>query len=135
MELDLTSNQDTDEAEQRQKTILLVDDDSKLLRALKRHLIEDYRVLTAISPGEANVFLDREEVDLILSDNLMSGALGTEFLKSISEQYPNIKLIMLSGYLPENVAKRVVDTGGVQKVLNKPCAITDVEMAIQDALN
>lgn len=114
---------------------MLVDDDAKLLRALKRHLDEDYRVLTAISPGEASVFLGREEVDLILSDNLMSGELGTEFLEGIGEKYPNIKLLMLSGYLPETVAERVVKNSGVYKVLTKPCATTEVASAIRDALN
>ena len=91
--------------------------------------------MTAISPGEAKVFLDREEVDLILSDNLMSGELGTDFLEGIGEKYPDIKLLMLSGYLPATVAERVVNSCGVDKVLTKPCAITDVELAIQDALN
>ena len=135
MELDTTSNRDADESQLKPKTILLVDDDSKLLRALKRHLTEDYRVLTAISPGEASVFLMREEVDLILSDNLMSGELGADFLESIGEKYPHIKLLMLSGYLPDTVAERIVKSGAVHKVLTKPCAITDVEFAINDALN
>ena len=135
MTIDLTTDNDTDKMQQKLKTILLVDDDSKLLKALKRHLVEDYRVLTAISPGEAVVFLGREEVDLILSDNLMSGALGTEFLESINKQYPSIKLLMLSGYLPETVAARVVNDCGVHMVLTKPCSITEVESAIQDALN
>ena len=135
MQLEETPNKDTDEPQAKRETILLVDDDSKLLRALKRHLAEDYRVLTAISPGEAFVFLGREEVNLILSDNLMSGALGTDFLESVSKKYPHIKLLMLSGYLPETVAERVVNYGGVDKVLTKPCAITEVELVIREALN
>ena len=134
MELNTTSNEGTDESQLKLATVLLVDDDAKLLRALERHLESDYRVLTAISPGEAYVFLSREEVDLVLSDNLMSGELGTDFLKNIGEKHPDIKLLMLSGYLPAAVAKRVVDEYGVHQVLTKPCAITDVELAIQSAL-
>ena len=135
MKLETKNSEAIDEPQRSQETILLVDDDSKLLRALKRHLEEDYQVLTAISPGEAAVFLEREEIDLILSDNLMSGELGTEFLESIGEKHPNIKLLMLSGYLPRTVAERVINHCGVLKVLTKPCAIADVGLAIRDALD
>ena len=135
MKLATTANEGTDKTQQKLNTILLVDDDAKLLRALKRHLDDDYRVLTAISPGEAAVFLDREEIDLILCDNLMSGQLGTEFLESAGKKHPNIKLLMLSGYLPKAVAERVVNSCGVHKVLNKPCAIDEVELAIREALS
>ena len=134
MQTDTTSDVNTDEPQPGLATILLVDDDAKLLKALKRHLDDNYQVLTAISPGEACAFLVREKVDLIVSDNLMSGELGTEFLKSISEKFPHIKLLMLSGYVPEVVAERVINDYGVQQVLIKPCAITDVELAIQQAL-
>ena len=122
------------ETEQKLKTVLLVDDDATLLRGLERHLAEEYRVLTAFSPVEACVVAGREHVDLILSDNLMSGELGTEFLKKVSEQYPQIKLMMLSGYMPDAVAKRVVNECGVTQVLIKPCAATEVALAIRNAL-
>ena len=116
------------------KTVLLVDDDAKLLRGLERHLADDYRILTAISPSEASVIAGREHVDLILSDNLMAGELGTEFLKKMGEKYPNIKLLMLSGYLPNEVAYRIVNDYGVTEVLTKPCEMTEVTTAIQNAL-
>ena len=118
----------------RMKTVLLVDDDAKLLRGLERHLSDDYQILTAISPSEASVMVSREHVDLILSDNLMAGELGTEFLKKISEQYPKIKLLMLSGYLPDAVAHRIVNDYGVTQVLTKPCEMAEVTTAIQYAL-
>jgi len=135
MNFELTTRTDTGTSQPKLATILLVDDDAKLLRALKRHLDENYRVFTAISSGEATVFLAREKIDLILSDNLMSGELGTEFLQNIGQRYPNIKRLMLSGYLPKTVAERIVNDCGVHQVLTKPCAITEVELAIRAALN
>ena len=116
------------------KTVLLVDDDANVLRGLKRHLEGDYRVLTAISPAEAYVIVGVENIDLILSDNLMSGVLGTEFLKDISVKHPQIKLLMLSGYMPEIVGRRIMDDHGICQVLTKPCKTTEVAAAIGDAL-
>lgn len=131
-----TTNMDVSNAPtQKMKTVLLVDDDSKVLRALERHLEEEFSVYTAISAAEASIIVARQEVDLVLSDNLMSGELGTEFLEKVNAQYPHIKLLMLSGYIPEAAAKRLVSDHGVYRVLTKPCNATDVADAIRNALS
>lgn len=118
----------------KEHTVLLVDDDSRLLRGLERSFDnEAFNVLTAISPAEAHVILAKERVDLVLSDNLMTGALGTEFLEQVRTQYPNIKLMMLSGYIPATAAKRVISHTGVIAVLTKPCKAADVANAIRRA--
>ena len=122
--------------EPKPKTVLLVDDDGRLLRGLQRSFVdEDYELLTAVSAAEAKVLLASQQVDLILSDNLMPGALGTEFLAEVRKEHPQIKLMMLSGYVPDIVAQRAMDDIGVLQVLNKPCKASDVAAAIRDALS
>jgi DNA-binding NarL/FixJ family response regulator len=64
----------------------------------------------------------------------MTGALGTEFLKEVHLSHPHIKLLMLSGYMPENAADRVVAQYGVEQVLTKPCPSEVVVAAIREAL-
>ena len=119
-----------------QRTILLVDDDAKLLRGLQRALVEqDYRVVTAISAAEAFAIIPSQNVDLILSDNLMAGTLGTEFLSEIRERFPRITLMMLSGYLPETTASRLKDEVGIARILNKPCDAANIVRAIQEELD
>src|SRR5258708_31811679 len=54
-----------------QYTILAVDDEPANLRMLERLLRKDYRVLTANSGEEALTILQRESVDLILTDQRM----------------------------------------------------------------
>ena len=114
--------------------LLLVDDDAALTRGLMRYLGEDFNVLTAIGPAEANVILSKLDIDLIVSDNLMTGVLGTEFLEQVHESHPEIKLLMLSGYMPEAASKRMVAQCGVDQVLTKPCPAECVVAAIRDAL-
>lgn len=118
-----------------EKTILLVDDDERLLRGLNRVLTDqNFKVLTAISPSEAHAVMARHSVDLVVSDNLMAGTLGTDFLAAVHETHPTIPLIMLSGYLPETVAARIMRDSGVAMVLRKPCEAADVARAIQETL-
>ena len=57
-------------------TILLVDDEENILRALKRVLMDqDIRILTTTSPFEAIEMLKTNNVSVIVSDNLMPGSL------------------------------------------------------------
>lgn len=115
-------------------TILLVDDDAKLLRGLQRGLDDRYRILSAVSPSEAKVIVAHERIELIISDNLMTGMLGTDFLREVHSEYPDIKLLMLSGYMPDAASRRVISECGVFQVLSKPCSAEDVANAIELAL-
>lgn len=117
------------------KTVLLVDDDGKLLRGLERSFAdEDYQLITAVSAAEAKACLAKFSVDLILSDNLMPGVLGTQFLAEVRQEYPHVKLLMLSGYMPAAAAQRAMAEIGVLQVLNKPCKASEVAAAIRQAL-
>ena len=122
-------------SERRRETVLLVDDDGRLLQGLLRSFAdEQYEVLTAISAAEANVVLSRRHVDLVLSDNLMPGVLGAEFLAEVRKQHPEIKLMMLSGYMPPAAAQRAVKDLGILKVLTKPSQAREVAAAIREVL-
>lgn len=117
-------------------TVLLVDDDSRLLRGLERHLNEeDFQVLTAVSPAEAYVVLSQDNVDLVVSDNMMTGILGTEFLKTVHTEHPQIKLMLLSGYVSDGTAELMISGHGIAKVLIKPCDARTVANAIREVLS
>ncbi|MDV6030906.1 MAG: response regulator [Phycisphaera sp. RhM] len=123
------------QAATRRKTVLVVDDDTKLLRALQRSLAdEDYQLFVAVSAAEAKAFLNTTPVDLVISDNLMHGELGTEFLAAVSRKYPDIELMMLSGYLPTDAAKKALDDIGIARILSKPCQSSELGLAIREAL-
>ena len=110
------------------KVVLFVDDDAKLLKGLQRVFQQHggFHVLTAISPSEAKAMLLHYEVDLIVSDNLMTGEMGTRFLADVHREYPTIKLVMLSGFMPPEAADRVRAEAGVSHVLNKPCDAKEI---------
>lgn len=122
-------------ADTKSRTVLLVDDDAKLLRGLERSLaVEDYEILSAVSGAEAKAMLAKRSVDLVVSDNLMPGMLGTQLLADVRKAYPHIRLLLLSGYMPATVAQRAIDEIGVLRVLNKPCKASHVAAAIRESL-
>ncbi len=82
------------------QTLLIVDDESNVLKSLKRLLFEtDYRVLTADSGNEGlKTFENESSIQLVISDYRMPEMNGVEFLKRVKELYPDTIRIILSGY-------------------------------------
>lgn len=117
-------------------TILLIDDDNRLLNALERQLVgEGYEVWAAISAAEASAILERYHVDLVICDNRMPGSSGLEFMGRIKGQFPHMKRIILSGTVSENQAFQAVSAFGiVDRVLAKPCQYDDLKAVIEELL-
>ena len=66
--------------------------------------------------------LAREGVKLILiiSDWLMPGIMGDEFLEKVRQQYPDIKAVMITGQADETVIEKLLESGCVSDVIEKP---------------
>jgi two-component system, cell cycle response regulator len=78
--------------------ILLVDDNEEILEFLERMLKNKYEILKAENGNEALQILDKEAVQLIISDVMMPVMDGFEFCKTIksSLEYSHIPIILLT---------------------------------------
>ncbi len=84
------------------RSILLVDDEKKILSSLSRAFFDtDYDIYTANSGEEALELLETQEVDLIISDMRMPVMDGYELLSQVKEKYPRIIRVIMSGYAEE----------------------------------
>ncbi len=83
---------------ERTHVILCVDDEKNPL-TLRKMVLEraGYQVLTASSADEAMQLLAGNHIDLVVSDYLMPGVVGTELAKRIKKSYPEIPFVLLSG--------------------------------------
>jgi diguanylate cyclase (GGDEF)-like protein len=103
------------------KTLLIVDDETNILQALKRVLRNGgYQILTANSASEGFDILARNPVQVILSDQRMPEMNGTEFLSRVRELYPDTIRIVLSGYTDLETITNAVNRGAIYRFLTKP---------------
>jgi thioredoxin reductase (NADPH) len=110
-------------------TILTVDDDREVLRAIERDLRrqygEHYRVLRADS-GQAALDALRElkirndAVALLLVDQRMPGMSGVEFVTEANKLFPEAKRVLLTAYADTSAAIRAINEAGVHHYLLKP---------------
>ncbi len=106
---------------ERERTLLLVDDEEHILSALKRVFRRaGYKLLTAASGTEALRMLAAHPVDVIVSDQRMPGMTGVEFLRQAKELYPDTVRMTLSGYTDLQSIIDAVNEGAVYKFLTKP---------------
>ncbi|WP_312679709.1 EAL domain-containing protein [Stutzerimonas nitrititolerans] len=102
-------------------TLLLLDDEQNILKALARVLRrEGYKILTATSAKDAFALLATHDVQVILSDQRMPEMNGTEFLSRVKEIYPDTVRLVLSGYTDLNSVTDAINRGAIYKFLTKP---------------
>ena len=106
---------------QRERMLLLVDDEANILSALKRLLRSDgYRILTAASGADGLAMLESHPIDVIVSDQRMPGMTGVEFLSLAKTRHPDTIRIVLSGYTELQSVTDAVNEGAIYKFLTKP---------------
>ncbi len=103
------------------KTILFVDDEEKLLRSLKRGLMDEpYNTLFASSGKEALEILHDNEVHVLVTDMRMPEMGGLELLRIVKEESPHIIRMVLSGYTQITTLLTAINDGEVYKFITKP---------------
>jgi signal transduction histidine kinase/DNA-binding response OmpR family regulator len=109
--------------------IMVVEDD-EFIRNLATKILSriGYNVSTFESGTQALKYLQASKLlpDLIITDVVMPGISGIEFASKISEEYPSIKVILMSGYSEDVIQKHgVINTG--HPFLQKP--FSNIELA------
>jgi len=118
-----------------QRTILLVDDQEGIRDFSKQVLRANLgcNVLSAQSGNEALDLLKAHSVDVVITDMLMPGLHGIELLTEIHTAWPDIDIIVMTGYPAEFPFVEVVNAGA-NDFLNKPFPHPELEAKIIRAL-
>jgi len=116
--------------------VLLVDDEPRMLSALKRTLRREGLVIeTASNAAEALARMATgPAVDLVISDHKMPGRTGIELLREIRRSSPATARILLSGWTSE-IEPRALAAAGCAAVLGKPWDDAELKAEIQAALD
>ena len=116
--------------------VLLVDDDAMLLAGLKRQLRNDFRIETAISGEEAiKMLVENGPYAVVVSDYMMPGMNGIEFLRHVKKTSPDTIRMMLTGSADMSTAIKAVNEGSIYKFHPKPCPAKTLGTAIQSGID
>lgn len=123
-----------------EKAILCVDDEAIIRLALIQELKKNFkeRFLYEQAP-DALIAMDTLEelsyegvrVVLIISDWLMPGINGDEFLENVHEKYPEIRAIMITGHADGKSIERVRKNDSVLAVMEKPWSSLELVKVIE----
>jgi DNA-binding response OmpR family regulator len=118
------------------KRVLIVDDDMEMLVSLKDGLSryeETFSVLTALDGLKAAQELKRIHISLVVTDLKMPNLDGFSLLAHIMEFYPEIPVLIITGYSTPEM-ERMAREGGAVGYIAKPFTIEDLARRIVTTL-
>ena len=116
-------------------TILIVDDEKNIREGLSKALaLAGYRTLMAATGSEAVRVLERDAVDLVISDLRMPGLSGEQLLRRVVSAYPAIPVIILTGHGTIESAVTAMHAGAYD-FLTKPVNLDRLELLVKRALS
>jgi two-component system response regulator HupR/HoxA len=122
------------ELDYRAFPILVVDDESDILRAFELSYGDDFTVLTAEGGTRALDVLAQEDVSVIVSDQRMPGMDGSEFLERSMSVRPESVRIVLTGYTDIDALVRAVNRSRIYRYLSKPWDDEEMRTALTRAI-
>ncbi|MCK2149268.1 MULTISPECIES: ATPase, T2SS/T4P/T4SS family [Marinobacter] len=115
--------------------LLLVDDEPNILASLRRVFQrESYELLFARSGEEALKVLEKQSVELIMTDFMMPGMNGSDLLREVRERWPETIRIMLTGHANTDAVMGSIKDGAVYRFILKPWNDDDIRLTIALAL-
>jgi two-component system, probable response regulator PhcQ len=116
-------------------SVLIVDDEQSTRSLMKEALErEPYELLMADSAEKAMEILENRQVDVVVSDEMMPGMVGSEFLALVRKRYPGTIRMILTGHASIESAVRAINEGKIYHFFTKPCSIYDLAITIRKAI-
>lgn len=114
--------------------LLLVEDDERSRRMLKMTLAgKGYRLHEAADGQAALEILQREPIDLVLSDIQMPGMSGLELLARIRASHPELMVVMMTAFGSEKIAVEAMKRGA-NDYLTKPIKPSELAAVLRENL-
>jgi signal transduction histidine kinase len=117
----------------RRHTILVVDDEPDVVKSVQDLLRLDYKVLGATRANDALVILNREIVDVVMTDQRMPEMSGVEFLRKAREQHPDAIRLLFTGYADIRAVIDAINEGNVYRYITKPWDPEELQTVIREA--
>jgi DNA-binding NtrC family response regulator len=113
--------------------ILIVDDEPVVCKGCERTLVEEgYEVRTSLNGKDGIELLQDEEFDIVITDLKMPGISGMQILVHIKENYPDIQVIIITGYSTIENAIESIKKGAFDYI-SKPFTPEELVSVVREA--
>ncbi len=115
--------------------LLFVDDEANILSSLRRLFRPlGYQIFIGNSGADGLAILEKERIDLVISDMRMPEMDGATFLAEVAKRWPETVRILLTGYSDMASTIDAINKGGIYRYLSKPWEDNDLVLTVQSAL-
>lgn len=114
--------------------ILYVDDNETNLILFKATFVDEYDVFVAESAKEGMELLKEHKFPILVTDQQMPEMTGTDFLKIVSENTPEVMRFILTAYSDFDVLVESINKGLIYGFFNKPFKAAEMKASFEKAL-
>lgn len=113
--------------------LLIIDDEEEITKSLFRQFRRKYNVHIATSAIDALPIMEKENVQVVLSDQRMPDMTGIDFFSRIKDKYPDALKLILTGYSDIEAVIGAINEGQVFRYLTKPWDPVELNLVIEEA--
>jgi DNA-binding NtrC family response regulator len=123
------------ELEAQMAASILVIDDEQLMRDFVRETLAraGYDVAVASDGKSGMELLEKEPIDLVVTDLKMPQMDGLEVLRQVRARYPGVNVVVMTAYATVETAVSALKAGAIDYIM-KPCTPDEIEVVAQKAL-
>ncbi|MCR5262164.1 MAG: response regulator [Candidatus Gastranaerophilales bacterium] len=114
--------------------LLLVDDEPDNLALLYRTLRGKYDITKTTSPIEALDILEKQHIDLVISDHKMPEMDGVEFLKRVYDKHPDTMRLLLTAYTDASILIDAINYAKIYRYIKKPYEPSELLLTVANTL-
>ncbi|MBI2311258.1 MAG: protein kinase [Betaproteobacteria bacterium] len=114
--------------------VLFVDDEERILTALRSIFRSTYHVFTALDAKQALEFIRLFRIHLVVSDQRMPGMKGVELLREVKETSPHTVRILLTGYSDLASIVGSINEGEIYRFISKPWNTGELQKTVAEAV-
>lgn len=116
------------------KKVLVVDDDENICKLCGNSLRnEGYHVFATCQPENVLGIVQKENINLVLTDIKMPNLDGLEILRRLMESHPDVAVVVMTAYATMEVAIKAVNDGAYS-FIHKPFHVNEMALAVKNAL-
>jgi two-component system sensor histidine kinase DegS len=122
-----------EDSNKQKPKVFYLDDDEINLAILEANLEEYYEIIGFSDPNKSIEFLKNNQVDVILTDQIMPLMDGIEFLQAIEKIQPNVGRILLTGVVNQEVMLQAINKVNIYRFHEKSDNFDGLKFDIDNA--